>query len=71
MRDEVKVANRLEELCKITKAKVDVNLFDVRLMQPGRITLIIDIGAAKELLAQTLHNLPPEKRPLAVVLSDA
>jgi hypothetical protein len=69
--DKVKIPNRLEELCKATKVEVYVDLFDMSLMQPGGIKLIIGIWAAKYLLARTLHDLPPEKRPLAVVLCKA
>ena len=67
----MKILDCLEELSKLAELEVDVDLLDMSLVKPGRITSILDTGAPKYLRTKPLYYLAVKERSLAVVLAEA
>ena len=67
----MKILDCPEELSKLAELEVDVDLLDMSLVKPGRITSILDTGAPKYLRTKPLYYLAVKERSLAVVLAEA
>lgn len=54
--DEMKIAYRAKKICQLTKLPIDVDLFDIRLMKPCRIFVILIIRPTKYLLFPFIND---------------
>ena len=66
--DDVKVANRFEERCKLPKRSVDIDLLEIGLRQSFRVSPIIPIRSFQESLSVPSDLFFPDQRPALFVL---